>query len=174
MKYGWLLVCFMAAMISGCGEQPLQNQESAMNTEQIKGQLMDTDRAFSRMSMEQGMLAAFFHYMAEEGLTLPKTGEPRRRGFYAQVIAEREGQGADARPLPRLTWEPLKADVATSGDLGYTHGRFEMRSADEMGHEQMSYGYYVTIWKKQPDGSWRFVFDAGNESPPPENSEAGE
>ena len=60
-----------------------------------------------------------------------------------------------------LTWEPDFADVAKSGDLGYTWGRYTYTSFDST--ESPSCGFYVTIWKKQLDGSWRFVFDAGNQ-----------
>jgi len=172
MRFCWLPVLVLAMLVGGCGPRPERIQEQSMNVEQIKQQLMDTDRAFSRMSAKRGMLAAFHHYMAEDGLTLPKMGHPRQRSFYARLLAERESQREDARPLPRLTWEPLAADAAASGELGYTHGRFVLRAMDESGNEEVNYGYYVTIWKKQPDGSWCFVFDAGNESPPPETNTA--
>ncbi len=33
---------------------------------------------------------------------------------------------------------------------------------------EVNYGKYVTIWKKQADGTWKFVVDVGNKSPAPE------
>jgi ketosteroid isomerase-like protein len=59
-----------------------------------------------------------------------------------------------------LTWEPLYADISRSGDMGYTYGLYKsFIKADS----SVSRGKYVTIWKKQPDGSWKYVLDGGNE-----------
>jgi ketosteroid isomerase-like protein len=61
-----------------------------------------------------------------------------------------------ADPKFVLRWEPLGAEV--SGNLGYTYGLY--RSSN-------GYGKYVSVWKKQRDGSWKIVVDAGNTSPAP-------
>ena len=61
-----------------------------------------------------------------------------------------------------LTWEPLKAEVAGSGELGYTWGNWKYVSTDTT-----YYGNYFTIWKKQDDGRWKVALDGGNSTPPP-------
>ena len=66
-----------------------------------------------------------------------------------------------------LTWTPVYADMAASGDLGYTYGTYEFRSKDKDGKPTVSYGKYASIWKKQRDGNWKVVLDMGNESPAP-------
>jgi len=68
-----------------------------------------------------------------------------------------------------LTWKPVYADMAASGDLGYTYGTFEFRSRDKDGKLTVEYGKYVSIWKKQKDGSWKVVMDMGNSSPVPKS-----
>ena len=74
--------------------------------------------------------------------------------------------GTDNPPgSPTLKWEPLKAEVAVSGDLGYTFGRYQRISIDSLNNESSRYGTYVSVWKKQEDGSWKFVIDAGNNLP---------
>ena len=63
-----------------------------------------------------------------------------------------------------LVWEPLTADIAESGDLGYTRGRFVLHTApgaDGSPPKGPFEGYYCSIWKKQADGSWKWVFDGG-------------
>ncbi|MCK4822426.1 hypothetical protein KA005_42070 [bacterium] len=57
------------------------------------------------------------------------------------------------------------ADVSESTDIGYTHGKYELKTTDSTGAKNTTYGYYITVWKKQADGSWKFVFDTGNELP---------
>ena len=64
----------------------------------------------------------------------------------------------------QLTWAPVGADIADSGDLGYTYGTFEFRSKDKEGKPSAEHGKYTSIWKKQKDGSWKVVLDMGNAS----------
>jgi len=64
-----------------------------------------------------------------------------------------------AQPARHLTWYPVLADVAQSGDLGYTTGPWTML---QNGQPQAT-GEYVTVWRKQPDGQWKFVVDMGIE-----------
>ena len=66
-----------------------------------------------------------------------------------------------------LEWSPQVADVARSGDLGYTWGNSVVRRPGEDGKSIVRHGKYLPIWKRQSDGSWRFVMDIGNPSPPP-------
>ena len=56
-----------------------------------------------------------------------------------------------------LSWEPIGGDVATSGELGYTYGIYELKDS-----VNVQKGSYVTIWKKV-NGKWKFVLDSGNQ-----------
>jgi len=77
---------------------------------------------------------------------------------------------SDGPPGAVLTWKPLEAKVSRAGDLGHTYGTYELRFSGADGKLQIRYGKYVSIWKRQIDGTWKFVVDIGNASPPPENS----
>ena len=66
-----------------------------------------------------------------------------------------------------LRWTPVHADIAASGDLGYTYGTYESKSPGADGKPVVRTGMYVTIWKKQPDGSWKVVVDLGSANPRP-------
>jgi ketosteroid isomerase-like protein len=125
------------------------------NPEAGREALMRTDSEFSKMSEARGAAAAFAAYVAPEGIVLAEY--PARRG-----IAAVEAQFSAAPPGSRLTWKPGMADVAASGDLGYTVGTYELRSPGGL----IRTGKYMTIWKKQPDGSWKFVADGGTPDPP--------
>jgi len=65
----------------------------------------------------------------------------------------------------RLTWSPVSAGISGSGDLGYTWGTYEFRSKLKDGNETVENGKYMTLWKKQPDGSWKVAVDMGNSGP---------
>jgi ketosteroid isomerase-like protein len=56
-----------------------------------------------------------------------------------------------------LTWEPARAEISKGGKLGYTWGRYRSLFNGKA-HE----GTYMTVWQKQPDGSWKVLFDTGD------------
>ena len=64
---------------------------------------------------------------------------------------------------PTLTWHPSKAEVLAGGDVGYTTGFSERRAPNGT----VNKGNYLTVWKKQQDGSWKAIFDTGTGVPEP-------
>lgn len=127
-------------------------------TETEKQSLMDADAEFSKYSETKGQFKAFLQY-ADENATLmrPKS---------MPVIGKKEieklyNTRSDSSYM--LTWKPLFAEVSSSGDLGYTYGTWLLIAKDEEQNDINSEGTYTTVWKKQSDGSWKWVLDTGNE-----------
>jgi ketosteroid isomerase-like protein len=61
-------------------------------------------------------------------------------------------------------------DVSSAPDLAYTMGSFQARMIGEDGDLVMEPGKWLSVWKKQPDGSWRIVVDTYNtDIPPPDH-----
>jgi len=58
----------------------------------------------------------------------------------------------------------LGADISASGDLGYTWGKYEFCAKGADGAEKVEHGKYMTVWKKQADGSRKVAVDMGNAS----------
>jgi ketosteroid isomerase-like protein len=69
---------------------------------------------------------------------------------------------AFAIPDFKLVWHPDKVGVAHSGDLGYTSGTYLWTFKDPSGKLVSDKGKYLTVWKKQGDGSWKMLFDMFN------------
>jgi ketosteroid isomerase-like protein len=61
-----------------------------------------------------------------------------------------------------FSWAPERADVSTAGDLGYTVGRYRTVVGGPDGEELEGTGMYVSIWRRQADGSWKVEMDLGN------------
>jgi hypothetical protein len=57
-----------------------------------------------------------------------------------------------------LEWYPAYSQTAGSADLGYTTGPWTYRSADGKGE---AHGTFLSVWRKQPDDTWRVVLDCG-------------
>ena len=125
--------------------------------------LLETDRAFSKMSAEKGLYEAFDFFMDDNATLYRDRHHPFSGRESIRPILS-------TNPNATLTWEPNSAEIAASGDLGYTLGRWEYALKDSTGESSSSFGYYVSIWKKQNDGNWKWVFDSGI-SGPTENEE---
>lgn len=146
-------VCFLAllsVLVVSCDSSEKENPGTGPD----KFQLLEVDRAFSDMSVERGMKAAFLEYIDSNGVLL-RPGEMPIIGASAIDFLVRQD---DSRF--ELKWEPGGAEIASSGDMGYTYGVYEMKVK---GTDSSLFGNYVTIWKKQKDGKWKFSLDSGNE-----------
>lgn len=132
---------------------PTQNHANRADT------LLQVDQAFSRCSIEHGAATAFATFAAPDAVLLPSGLAPVHGPEAIRTVLSEP-------PAGRLTWNPAYADLSTSGDLGFTYGFYEFRPAEGPKAGQVIRGKYVTIWRLQPDGSWKYVLDAGNQGPP--------
>ncbi len=121
--------------------------------------LLDTDIEFARASVKKGPSAAFYLYLADNAMQLPEGSLP----IYGKtaIYETMKGDHYD------LLWTPVKAEVANSGELGWTWGKYIVTVREADGNTTTSYGKYLNIWRKQPDGKWKVIVDMGNESPSP-------
>lgn len=118
------------------------------------GELMSADSAFAALSVGQGVKTAFITYATEDAISF---------GGGAQITEGREAIGASFNGFPSgavLDWWPVAAAIAESGDLGCTVGEAKIASLNH-------YSKYLTIWRRQRDGRWKFVADGGNVRPAP-------
>ncbi len=115
-------------------------------------EMMEADRAFSKLSETEGMDVAFLAYAADDAVLL-REKVPPIKGMEA---LKKRMEPLAGKKIP-LKWEPDFARASASGDLGYTYGHWSL-TLD--GKTQT--GHYVTIWKRQADGRWKWVFDTGN------------
>lgn len=111
----------------------------------------------------QGGGAAFAKWFADDAVELSNGKAP---------VIGRAAIAAGANWTPRqyqLTWTPEGARMSVSGDMGFTWGHYEGRSKDRDGTPIITTGRYMTVWKKQPDGSWKVALDASNQEPAKED-----
>jgi len=120
--------------------------------------LFDLEARFAKEVAARGG-AAFADWFAEDGVALGNGKAP----LVGRVAIARS---ANWNPkVYQLTWTPTDAQMSPSGDEGYTWGHFEGRSRDVNGNPVTTSGRYITIWRKQADGSWKVALDAGANEP---------
>ena len=67
-----------------------------------------------------------------------------------------------AEPTFSISWKTLHAEVAKSGDLGYTAGTYEASYKGPDGKQISEKGKYLCAWELQKDGSWKAIHDMWN------------
>jgi ketosteroid isomerase-like protein len=124
----------------------------------LTGVLIQTDRDFSSMSVKEGMFKAFLFYIDEEGVILRDNSFPEKGKM---SLSKRFAGKSDTSFV--LSWEPLFEKISESGEIGYTYG---IHTNTDKSSGAISKGTYATVWKRQKDGSWKFVLDIGTQGLP--------
>lgn len=104
------------------------------------------ERAFAADAPGMGITGSFTKWSVDDAVVIDG-GEART----VREVYPPSAPKADDEPL--LEWWPNWAGIARSGDLGFTTGGVAVNHARA--------GHYFTIWKKQPDGTWKWVYDGG-------------
>jgi ketosteroid isomerase-like protein len=131
-----------------------------LDAEAERNSLLETDLSFSRRSEEKGAAQAFYEFLAPDAVSL-SAGEPPIRGREAIKVHLAAG------PQGFFTWQPIAADVAGRGDVGYTWGTANFQTKGPDDKPRIAYSKYVTIWRKQNSGRWKAVLFSTSPSPPP-------
>jgi len=120
-------------------------------------ELLRADSAFAQTSVTRGVKAAFIAFAADDAMAF---------GGGIQINQGPEAIGASFDNFPAdavLEWSPVAADIAESGDLGCTVGEASITA-------RHYFSKYLTVWKRQPGGGWKFVADGGNVRPVPDSA----
>ncbi|MBI2430226.1 MAG: DUF4440 domain-containing protein [Ignavibacteriales bacterium] len=119
-----------------------------INLESVAREIAESESAFSKMAVEQGINAAFLEYLADDCVMfnpLPVKGKDLYRD-----PPERKNI---------LSWKPTRVEIAGSGDYGFSTGPWEIRKAKN--DTPAAYGHFFSIWKKQQNGDWKVALDLG-------------
>ncbi|NRB51675.1 MAG: nuclear transport factor 2 family protein [Saprospiraceae bacterium] len=130
-----------------------QGPPSPAQMEEWKGEIRAVEKAFNDMAQAEGLIKAFEYYAAEDGVIR------RSKKIIEGKQAIREWYEKDVRPNETLTWTPTFVDVSQSGDMAYTYGDFVFTYPDTTGAMKQNKGIFHTVWKRQANGDWRFVWD---------------
>ncbi|MBL8548432.1 MAG: hypothetical protein JNJ73_00500 [Hyphomonadaceae bacterium] len=123
-------------MLSACATRP----EAAS-----VAPVVAAERAFAADAAAMGWIPAFRAFTAPDGIVLQP--DPVNA---AETFAALPDDGNRS-----LQWWPAYAGIARSGDLGFTTGPYVAGESDQ------PRGHYFTVWRRQPDGQWRWIFDGG-------------
>jgi ketosteroid isomerase-like protein len=146
MRY--LLSCFLLLSIHACQTKPQDLREQSI------AEIRATEKAFEIMCAEKSVAEAFFFY-ADSQAVIKRENDTLIRGR----DAIRNYHMFNFYKTTKVKWSPDYVDAAASGDLGHSYGHYEWTFTDTTGKVMKYPGVYHTVWKKQSDGSWKYVWD---------------
>ncbi len=144
LQYVVLLICIIT--FYSCHMDP-----SKSSMEKWKQEVLDTEQAFAEMVAGQGMRKAFLVYAADDAVLMRNNDLLIGKKAIEVFFKNKESKG--------LVWKPDFVEVAASGDLAYTYGHYTFNYTDSAGNTMEDKGVFHTVWKRQKDGTWKFVWD---------------
>jgi ketosteroid isomerase-like protein len=127
-------------------------QDNSM-IDRYKNEIRETENSFSILVKQKGLKTAFTTYAADDAVL--KRGKDLIKGKKAIEAYYSTYKYPDAI----IEWKPDFVEVSESGDLAYTYGMYNFEAHDDSGKVIKDTGVFHTIWKKQSDGKWLYVWD---------------
>lgn len=155
-----LLGLAMAAGAAGGSEAP-GDAERARRIDEVR----TAELAFAA-TVRDDRPEAFAAMLDDDAVFAGDGGALRGRAAIVEAWA-----GFFAEDRPEFAWHPELVELSGDGELGFTRGPWTLRGTRPDGTAVERSGLFNSVWRRQPDGSWRIVFDAGC-SPCPACAEA--
>jgi hypothetical protein len=116
--------------------------------------IINTERSFARKALDAGTRTAFLTFMSDSAVMQYRDGLSLAKPIWQKLPDKKD----------KLLWGPAFADASVAGDLGYTYGPWYSQPEGRA----PGAGYFFTLWKRQPDGTYQFMLDLGVEHTRPE------
>ncbi|MDF2380570.1 DUF4440 domain-containing protein [Nostoc ellipsosporum NOK] len=145
------LLCACAFMVFSHNSSA---QLPAAELEKRKEEVRQTELSFSAELNRQGAAFAFRKYAAADAVIKREKdtliyGPDAIFHFYNQ---DRQNQA-------KGYWAPDKVEISADGTMASTFGNYRWVITDDAGKERSYKGVFHTVWKRQPDGTWRYIWD---------------
>jgi len=140
MRY--LIFAFLA-LVAACAPAPQPQPDIAP--------VVAAERAFAAAAGQRGWVEAFEAYSTADAIVL-QAGPVNAHQSLAGIDPANRGDTS-------LNWGPEFAGISSGGDFGFTTGPYNGGGA--------AFGQYFTVWRRQADGSWKWIYDGGTNQTAP-------
>lgn len=141
----------MALAVAGLLVSAVQAHTPAMRPAD-PAPVIAAERAFAARAAVVGIAPSFLEYMSDQAIVFGPDPTNAKAFYSARPPGKAPKDGGTL-----LAWWPNFAGLARSGDLGFTTGPASVNG----GKPDV---VYVTIWARQADGGWKWIFDGGIEA----------
>jgi len=141
-----IILLFAILSFTGCNP--------AVDKNKIKDDIFKTEKEFEKMTSEKGIAEAFFYFADEQGVILRENdsliiGKENIKAYYEKKNYNNT----------KVNWIPDFIDVSDCGTLAYTYGKYVWTFISENSDTLRNKGVFHTVWKKQADNTWKYVWD---------------
>lgn len=144
MKKSFLIIS--SILLLGCNPN--------VDTDTLKKEVEKTEKAFNNYASTKGIAAAFYEYAAVDAV-IKRENDTLIKGKEAIKIYYNNPKYSKAN----VTWKPDFIDLSEDGTMAYTYGKYIWTTIDSTGNKKEFKGVFHTVWKKQKDGNWKYVWD---------------
>ncbi|MGC4039995.1 MAG: DUF4440 domain-containing protein [Flavobacterium sp.] len=115
---------------------------------------MRTEEDFKNLALSKGIAEAFYTF-ADDNATIKREndtlikGKENIRNYYSNPKFKNAS----------VSWEPDYVNASEDGTMAYTFGKYTWTVTDSLGNKKDFKGIFHTVWQKQKDGSWKYVWD---------------
>lgn len=144
------LTLIVVALLSvSCAKKAKQ-----INLNEIKAKIIKAEDDFKNLSQSKGIGVAFYTF-ADDDAVIKRENDTLIKGKENIKSYYRNPKFKNAS----VTWKPDFVDVSNDGTIAYTYGNYIWTVKDSLGNERNFKGIFHTVWKKQKNGSWKYVWD---------------
>jgi len=146
------LLATAALATGGCAKD---NNGGSASPDKVKQAIKADEAKWNQQFKDKDTEALVGHYADDAYFVGPGVKPADGSTAIRQVYAN-----AGTDPVFQIKFASDKVDVARSGDMAYSRGHFSEQYTDPKTQKVMAdSGSFLTVWKKQDDGSWKAVED---------------
>jgi ketosteroid isomerase-like protein len=154
------LVVLIGLVLVGCKVESAKSTTGMTTRGASEAALMQTSRNWAKAAAT-GNADSALAYWSDDAVVL----EPDQPALVGKSAITQMVVGSMKDPKFSITWEPERAVISDGGDLGYLIEHNRVTFSDSTNKVRTVYGKAVTIWKKEPNGTWKCVVDTWNGNP---------
>ena len=116
-------------------------------------EIFEIERQFALLVSEKGLKDAFLAYAAKDAVISRNNRVYKGKKEIAQYF--------DSLTINNISlqWKPDYIDVSDSGDMAWSYGSYSFSADSAEGENSEAKGIFHTVWKRQNDGTWKYVWD---------------
>lgn len=145
-----VILVLTTVLLLGCS----QKDKTKLDPEPIKKEVLKVEDDFKNLAQTKGISEAFYQF-ADDNAAIKRENDTIIKGKENIKLYYSDQKYASAK----VSWKPDFVEVSEDGSMAYTYGKYVWKSKDFQGKEIEFKGVFHTVWKKQKDGSWKYVWD---------------
>ena len=124
------------------------------NKETSKEDIVAVEKQFEKKCKDSGIAAGFYEF-ADENAVIKMNNDSLLKG--KEAIRNHFNQPRFQKAT--VTWNADNVEISKDGTLASTYGKYVWIATDSLGNKKNFKGVFHTVWKRQDDGSWKYIWD---------------